>query len=76
MTHSPQEQSSESQMSEFATIHPHAASIDIGARSHRVSVPPGRDEPYVREFGCYSPDLHALVGWLKRNGGDGIDGRL
>lgn len=60
--------SSASTTSEVVTIHPHAAGIDIGARSHWVSVPPGRNEPCVREFGCYTPDLEALVNWLKQCG--------
>jgi transposase len=49
-------------------LKPKAAGIDIGASSHWVSVPPECDEQPVREFGCYTPDLQALVGWLQRCG--------
>jgi transposase len=44
----------------------HAAGIDIGATSHFVAVPEGRDPEgrTVREFGAFTPDLHALAAWL------------
>lgn len=45
-----------------------AAGIDVGASSHWVSVPPECDAQAVREFGCYTPDLEALVGWLQQCG--------
>ncbi len=41
-----------------------AAGIDIGATSHFVAVPPGRDTVTVREFAPFTPDLHALAAWL------------
>lgn len=41
-----------------------AAGIDIGATSHFVAVPPGRDTVSVREFATFTPDLHALAAWL------------
>ena len=53
---------------EICTIHPHAAGIDIGAESHWVSVPPERDSKPVREFGCFTGELHALAAWLKQCG--------
>src|SRR5436305_7361325 len=34
----------------------HAAGIDIGATSHFVAVPPGRDTPSVREFATFTAD--------------------
>jgi transposase len=49
-------------------VKPKAAGIDIGASSHWVSVPPECDEQPVREFGCYTPDLESLVGWLQQCG--------
>lgn len=49
----------------FGELKPNAAGIDIGASSHWVSVPPERDAQSVREFGCYTPDLEALVAWLR-----------
>ena len=41
-----------------------AAGIDIGSKSHFVAVPEGADEQNVREFGCFTADLHRLVDWL------------
>jgi transposase len=52
----------------FAQLRPKAAGIDLGANRHWVSVPPECDEPSVREFGCYTPDLQAMVAWLKQCG--------
>jgi transposase len=49
-------------------VKPKAAGIDIGASSHWVSVPPECDEQSVREYGCYTPDLQALVAWLQQCG--------
>jgi transposase len=54
------------QGSRFPVLKPNAAGSDIGASSHWVSVPPERDEQSVREFGCYTPDLQALVVWMKQ----------
>ncbi|MEP0984037.1 transposase [Leptolyngbya sp. FACHB-17] len=50
----------------FEVLNHHACGIDIGATSHWVSVPPERDTESVREFGCYTPDLLAMVTWLKQ----------
>ena len=50
----------------FGLLKSNAAGIDIGASSHWVSVPPERAAPSVREFGCYTPDLEALVEWLRQ----------
>ena len=52
------------QLDGLPTIHPHAASIDIGATELVVAVPPDRDARPVRAFGTYTPDLQALVAWL------------
>lgn len=53
---------------EICAIHPNAAGIDIGAESHWVSVPPERDSESVREFGCFTGELHAMADWLKQCG--------
>jgi len=42
----------------------YAAGIDIGSKSHFVAVPEGADEQPVREFECFTADLHRLVDWL------------
>lgn len=44
----------------------HAAGIDVGAESHWVAVPEGRDPQgrTVRQFGAFTADLYALADWL------------
>ncbi|HEX2948269.1 MAG TPA: IS110 family transposase [Armatimonadota bacterium] len=50
-------------------VHPRAAGIDIGSRSHFVAVPDDHPtEGAVREFGAYTPDLCALADWLHARG--------
>ena len=43
-----------------------AAAIDIGATSHFVAVPEGRDTVSVREFATFTADLHRLADWLRQ----------
>jgi transposase len=61
------------------TLHPHAAGIDVGASEHWVCVPPGTVPslaavppaplpPNVRRFGTFTPDLYAIVAWLRACG--------
>jgi transposase len=50
------------------TINANAAGIDIGSQRHYVAVPTGRDERIVRSFGCYTPDLEEMAGWLIKCG--------
>ncbi len=50
----------------FELLNPDSAGIDIGSRTHYVSVPEDRDEQPVRTFGCYTPDLQAMAEWLKQ----------
>lgn len=52
----------------FPLINPNAAGIDLGSRSHFVSVPEDRDERPLRQFGCYTAALHEMADWLKRCG--------
>ncbi len=42
-----------------------AAAVDVGATSHFVAVPPGRDTTDVREFATFTADLHRLADWLQ-----------
>ncbi|KAF4531185.1 hypothetical protein B566_EDAN019234, partial [Ephemera danica] len=44
-------------------VHPNAAGIDIGSRSHWVAV--GQDAEDIKEFGVYSEDQMAMSNWLK-----------
>ena len=52
--------------------HPNAAGIEIGSASHFVAVPPDRDDQPVREFACFTADLHALADWLTACGVDTV----
>lgn len=52
----------------LATLHPHAAGIDIGARQIYVAVPPGACAQTVRCFDTFTEDLHALRNWLRECG--------
>ena len=51
---------------EFKQINFNAAGIDIGAESHYVAVPEGRDPEGkdVRSFGTFTSDLYAIADWL------------
>ncbi len=49
-----------------------AAAIDIGATSHFVAVPEGRDRVSVREFATFTADLHRLADWLTQCGVDTV----
>jgi hypothetical protein len=54
------------QESSIKIVNPDSAGIDIGASSHFVAVPAGRDTETVKEFGCYTPDLEKMITWLKQ----------
>jgi len=47
-------------------INAHAAGVDVGSKSHFVAI--GQHKEDVREFGCYTNDLHELCTWLKEKG--------
>lgn len=49
-------------------IHPDAAGIDIGNRSHFAAIPPDRDATPIREFGSWTAALHEMADWLKQHG--------
>lgn len=46
-----------SHKSSIKIVNPNSAGIDIGASSHFVAVPEGRDTDMVKEFECYTPDI-------------------
>lgn len=54
------------QSSSLSIINPDAAGIDIGATSHFVAVPEGRDKDTIREFACFTADIQNLIDWLKK----------
>ena len=55
---------------ELHRVNLNAAGVDIGAESHYVAVPEGRDPEGrdVRTFGAFTADLNALADWLARGG--------
>lgn len=49
-------------------VHRDAAGIDIGSREHLTAVGPDRDAQPVRNFGCFTEDLHRQARWLQECG--------
>jgi len=47
-------------------LHPHAAGIDIGSRSHFVAIDQNKEN--VREFGIYTKDHEDLIAYLLESG--------
>ncbi len=56
----------EKRFEKMAVVHPHAAGIDIGSKSHWVAT--GQTKEDVKEFGVYTEDLHAICHHLKKHG--------
>lgn len=51
-------------------VNPNAAGIDVGSRSHFVSI--GQNLEEVKEFGVYDEDLKELSNWLLENSIDTV----
>ncbi|MEM9886942.1 MAG: IS110 family transposase [Bacteroidota bacterium] len=51
---------------QFSMVHPHAAGIDVGSKSHWVCAGQGKD--YIRQYDVFTEDLHELSNWLKSLG--------
>jgi transposase len=49
-------------------VHPKAAGIDVGNSSHYAAVSPKLDKEPVRQFGCFTQELHRLAQWLVSRG--------
>ncbi|MHC1706015.1 MAG: transposase [Bacteroidales bacterium] len=47
-------------------VNQHACGIDVGSRSHWVSVGQGTDD--LKEYGVYSEDYRQMIIWLKHRG--------
>lgn len=54
-----------SSISSIKIVNPDSAGIDIGSSSHFVAIPADRKGSTVREFSCYTPDILAMIEWLK-----------
>ncbi len=61
----PLQEAYSSKKKQLPTVNPNAAGIDIGATSHFVAVPGDRGESIVREFRCFTADIHEMAKWLK-----------
>lgn len=49
-------------------VHPDAAGVDVGGSSHYVAIRGDAAGQTVREFGCYTKDLHEMADWLLSSG--------
>lgn len=49
----------------MAIINAHAAGIDVGSTSYYVAI--GQEPDQVKEFGCYTSEIHELCHWLKQH---------
>jgi transposase len=49
-------------------VHPDAAGVDVGGSSHHVAIRGDAPGQTVREFGCYTKDLHEMADWLLSSG--------
>jgi transposase len=49
-------------------VHPHAAGIDLGSRTHYVAIGPDKSDEHVRHFDCCTPGLEEMALWLKSHG--------
>ena len=56
----------ESNKASFQIIHPHAAGVDVGSRSHFVAIDQTKDN--VREFGVYTKDHQEMISHLREHG--------
>jgi len=57
-----------SSIAELISVHPNAAGIDVGSRSHFVAVSPAVTKEPVREFQSFTGGLHEMAKWLKTCG--------
>jgi len=60
--------SSRADMEAMQIKNPNAAGMDIHADSHWVAVAPDRDAQPIREFSCFTCDLHTMADWLEECG--------
>lgn len=57
--------SSSSSHDRMPIVHPQAAGLDIGRDEIWACVPTDQDQPLVRGFSTFTPDLETLVAWLQ-----------
>ena len=48
--------------------HPDAAGVDVGGATHYAAVRADACDEPVRQFGCYTADLHAMADWFEQCG--------
>jgi len=49
-------------------MHPNAAGVDVGGSRHYVAVGADVSDKPVRDFGCYTKELHEMADWLHECG--------
>lgn len=49
-------------------VYPDAAGVDVGGSRHYVAIRGDAPGQTVREFGCYTKDLHEMADWLLSSG--------
>lgn len=52
----------------LSMIRDNAAGVDLGSKEHYVACPPRNGEANVKVFGTSTPELEALVDWLRAEG--------
>ena len=52
----------------MTVTNPYAAAIDVGARFHAAAIPTHLGAPSSRLFGCTTPDLWEMAGWMHSYG--------
>ena len=48
--------------------HPDAAGVDVGGASHYAAVRADADDEPVRQFNCFTAELHAMADWFEQCG--------
>ena len=48
--------------------HPDAAGVDVGGANHYAAVRPDATNEPVRQFDCFTADLHAMADWFEQCG--------
>lgn len=52
----------------LTVTNPDVAGIDVGSETHVVAISPDLAEEPIRSFGCTTPELREMAGWLQGHG--------
>jgi transposase len=56
------------EVAKLEVVQPDAAGVDVGGSSHHVAIRSDAPGQTVREFGCFTKDLHEMADWLLSSG--------